>query len=305
MNRQTSAVKSIRIKESGFDLAFDYVIKILAVLIIAVVMYPLIYVISASFSNPLSIMRGDVWLLPKKFTLDAYKNVANSASILTGYFNTVIITVTATVINLLMTTICAYPLSRRDLWGKNGITIFITVTMFFSAGMIPNYLLIRDLNLLDNRWSLILPGMISVYNMLIMRNYFQNSIPDEIVEAAIIDGCGNIQTLIRVVLPLSKSIMAVLIIFYAVSHWNSYFDAMIYLSSKDKYPLQLVLRQFLLESSQIRDDAGLTQTIAESALAYVSLQYAIIVVSSLPLLIVYPFMQKYFTKGIMVGAVKG
>lgn len=305
MNRQTSAVKSIRIKESGFDLAFDYVIKILAVLIIAVVMYPLIYVISASFSNPLSIMRGDVWLLPKKFTLDAYKNVANSASILTGYVNTVIITVTATVINLLMTTICAYPLSRRDLWGKNGITIFITVTMFFSAGMIPNYLLIRDLNLLDNRWSLILPGMISVYNMLIMRNYFQNSIPDEIVEAAIIDGCGNIQTLIRVVLPLSKSIMAVLIIFYAVSHWNSYFDAMIYLSSKDKYPLQLVLRQFLLESSQIRDDAGLTQTIAESALAYVSLQYAIIVVSSLPLLIVYPFMQKYFTKGIMVGAVKG
>ena len=141
--------------------------------------------------------------------------------------------------------------------------------------------------------------------MLIMRNYFQNSVPEEIIEAATIDGCGNVQTLVRVVLPLSKSIYAVLVIFYAVSHWNSYFDAMVYLSSEDKYPLQLILRQLLLESTQIKDDMGLSQTIAEASLAYVSLQYAIIVVSSLPLIIVYPFMQKYFTKGIMVGAVKG
>ncbi len=304
-NKQMTVTKSMKIKATGFDLGFDIVVNILAVIIILIVMYPLVYVVSASFSNPLSIMRGDVWLLPKKFTLEAYRSVFNNAKILTGYKNTVIITVTATMINLVMTTICAYPLSRKDFWGKNFLTIFITITMFFSAGMIPNYLLIRNLGLLDSRWSLMLPGMISVYNMLIMRNYFQNSIPDEIVEAATIDGCTNVQTLIKVVLPLSKSILAVLVIFYAVSHWNSYFDAMIYLSSGEKYPLQLVLRQFLLESTQIQDDLGLNQTLAESSLAYVSLQYAIIVVSSLPLLIVYPFMQKYFTKGIMVGGVKG
>ncbi len=304
-NKQVTVTKSMKIKTTGFDLGFDIVVNILAVIIILIVMYPLVYVVSASFSNPLSIMRGDVWVLPKQFTLEAYRSVFNNAKILTGYKNTVIITGTATLINLVMTTICAYPLSRRDFWGKNFLTIFVTITMFFSAGMIPNYLLIRNLGLLDSRWSLMLPGMISVYNMLIMRNYFQNSIPDEIVEAATIDGCSNVQTLIKVVLPLSKSILAVLVIFYAVSHWNSYFDAMIYLSSEDKYPLQLVLRQFLLESTQIQDDLGLNQTLAESSLAYVSLQYAIIVVSSLPLLIVYPFMQKYFTKGIMVGAVKG
>lgn len=304
-NKQVTVTKSMKIKATGFDLVFDIVVHILAIIIILLVMYPLVYVVSASFSNPLSIMRGDMWLLPKKFTLEAYRSVFHNAKILTGYQNTVMITLAATIINLVMTTICAYPLSRKDFWGRNYITILITITMFFSAGMIPNYLLIRNLGLLDNRWSLILPGTISVYNMLIMRNYFQNSIPDEIVEAATIDGCGNVQTLIKVVLPLSKSILAVLVIFYAVGHWNSYFDAMIYLSSEDKYPLQLVLRQFLLESTQVQDDLGLNQTIAEASLAYVSLQYAIIVVSSLPLIIVYPFMQKYFTKGIMVGAVKG
>lgn len=244
-------------------------------------------------------------LFPVKFSLEAYKSVFTNSRILTGYKNTVMITVAATVVNLLMTTICAYPLSRKDFWGRNWLTILITFTMFFSAGMIPNYLLIRDLNLIDNRLALILPGAVSVYNMLIMRNYFQNSVPEEIIEAATIDGCGNIQTLIKVVIPLSKSIYAVLVIFYAVSHWNSYFDAMVYLTSEDKYPLQLILRKLLLESKQIKDDLGLSQTIAEASLAYVSLQYAIIVVSSLPLLIVYPFMQKYFTKGIMVGAVKG
>lgn len=298
-------MKGYKVKARGFDLTFDIIIKVLAVLIIILVMYPLIYVVSASFSNPLSIARGDVWLFPVKFSLEAYKSVFTNSRILTGYKNTVMITVAATVVNLLMTTICAYPLSRKDFWGRNWLTILITFTMFFSAGMIPNYLLIRDLDLIDNRLALILPGAVSVYNMLIMRNYFQNSVPEEIIEAATIDGCGNIQTLIKVVIPLSKSIYAVLVIFYAVSHWNSYFDAMVYLTSEDKYPLQLILRKLLLESKQIKDDLGLSQTIAEASLAYVSLQYAIIVVSSLPLLIVYPFMQKYFTKGIMVGAVKG
>lgn len=302
---RATSIKERKIKQHGFDLAFDIIIKVLSVLIIILVMYPLIYVLSASLSNPLAITRGQVWLFPKQFTLEAYKSVFGNLKILSGYKNTILITGVATLINLAMTTICAYPLSRKDLWGRNVITIFITFTMFFSAGMIPNYLLIRNLGLLNSHWSLILPGAISVYNMLIMRNYFQNSIPDEIIEASTIDGCSNIQILLRVVIPLSKSIYAVLLIFYAVGHWNSYFDAMVYLSSEAKYPLQLILRNFLLESTQIKDDLGLTATIAEASLSYVSLQYAIIVVSSLPLVIAYPFMQKYFTKGVMIGAVKG
>lgn len=303
--KEMAVPKKTKIKAHGVDLAFDIVVKVLAVLIIIIVMYPLIYVVSASLSSPLSIMRGKVWLLPDNFTLKAYISVFKNQSILTGYKNTIIIAVIGTFVNLLMTTLCAYPLSRKDFAGRNVFTIFITFTMFFSAGMIPNFLLVKNLGLLNNIWSLILPGSVSVYNMLIMRNYFQNSIPDEIIESATIDGCGNVRTLVEIVIPLSKSILAVLLIFYAVGHWNSYFDAMIYLSSEEKYPLQLILRQILLESTQMKDDSGLSQTLAEASLAYVSLQYAVIVVSSLPLLIVYPFIQKYFAKGIMVGAVKG
>lgn len=292
-------------RESASDLIFDIVIRILALVIISVILYPLIYVVSASFSNPLSITRGDVWLFPVNFTLDAYKKILDNQELIIGYKNTIIITLLGTTINVVMTTICAYPLSKKDLVGRNMITMFITFTMFFNAGMIPNYLLIRDLKLLDSIWSLILPGTISVYNMLIMRNYFQTTIPSELIEAAKIDGCTNIQTLNKIVLPLSKGIMAVMIIFYAVGHWNAYFNAMMYLSTESKYPLQLVLRRILLESQLIQEDTGVGYNTAESALAFVSIQYAIIVVSSLPVLALYPFMQKYFVKGVMIGAIKG
>ena len=298
--------KKSSIKETGFDKAFNYTVLFIAAIITVVVLYSLNYVVSASFSNPLDISRGTVVFLPKNITLSAYRTLANNKELITGYKNTVFITFFGTLINLAMTICCAYPLSRRNFAGKNVITMIVTFTMFFNAGMIPNYLLMKELHLLNSYWALMLPGAISVYNMLIMRNFFKTSIPEELFDSAIIDGSSNLQTLLRIVLPLSKGIIAVMVIFYAVGHWNSYFDAMMYLSKKAKYPLQLVLRNILLESQTYISEGGAAgYNTAEAALAYVSIQYAIIVVSSLPVLILYPLMQRYFVKGIMIGAVKG
>lgn len=304
MRKMKEPVSAIR--ATGADKAFDVTIHILAVTIILLVCYPLLYVVAASFSSPLEVSRGNVIFFPREITLDAYENIMKNRELLTGYANTVKITVLGTAINIFMTTCCAWPLSRRDLAGCGTITKFVTFTMFFSAGMIPDYMLINELGLMDSIWSLVLPGAVSVYNMLVMRNFFQTSIPDEVVEAAMIDGCGNIQTLVRVVLPLSKAIIAVMFIFYMVGHWNAYFNAMMYMQSADKYPLQLVLRNILLESkTYFAQGEGMGFATADAALAYVTIQYACIVVSSMPVLIIYPFMQKYFVKGVMIGAVKG
>lgn len=295
-----------KIKESGSDLAFSIVIYVLSALIILAAVYPLILVLSASFSSPSEIIRGNVVLFPKKLTLSSYKAILQDKDILRGFGNTVFITVAGTAINLVLTTMCAYPLSLKKLAGRNFLTIFVTFTMFFSAGMIPNYLLMKDLDLLDSYWVLMLPGAISVYNMLVMRNYFQTSIPEELKEAATIDGCTNLQTLIRIVLPLSKAIMAVMLIFYVAGHWNAYFDAMMYISDKNKYPLQLVLRQILLESqSYAEEGTAAGYSAVDATLKFVGVQYATIVVSSIPVMLLYPLMQKYFVKGVMIGAVKG
>lgn len=306
MAKTTAVAKTGKIKETGSDLAFDIVIHILAALAIIIALYPLIYVVSASFSSPGEVMRGHVVFFPKKLTLDSYKAVIHDSRVFRGYKNTIFIAVVGTAFNLIATTFCAYPLSLKNLPGKNVITVFITFTMFFSAGMIPNYLLMKELNLLNTYWVLLVPGLISVYNMLVMRNFFQNSIPGELIEAATIDGCGNLQTLFKIVLPLSKAIIAVMFIFYLVGHWNAYFDAMMYISDKSKYPLQLVLRSILLESASFAEE-GISQgfNALDAALSFVGIQYAIIVLSSLPVMIMYPFMQKYFVQGVMIGAVKG
>lgn len=296
--------KIIAIRESRGDRFFDGVIHVLAVIVIVLVIYPLWYVVIASFSSPAEVVRGNAIFWIKGFTLDAYNTVLKDRSILSGYVNTIKISVLGVGVNLFMTTCCAYPLSRRNLLGNALITKFITFTMFFSAGMIPNYLLIKDLGLLNSTWSLILPGSISVYNMLVMRNYFLTSIPNEIIEASSIDGCHNTGAFLRIVLPLSKPILAVMFIFYIVGHWNAYFDAMLYIRDKDKYPLQLVLRELLIESKTYRAEGAGFGT-ADSALAYVTIQFACIIVSTVPVLVMYPFMQKYFVKGIMIGAVKG
>lgn len=303
MNRSKNENLSL-IKESRNDKIFDVVIHILAVIIIILVIYPLWYVVVASISSPAEVARGNVIFWAKEATLKAYQTVMKDQSIISGYYNTIKVAVTGVVVNVFMTTCCAYPLSRKNLAGNSLFTKLITFTMFFNAGMIPNYLLIKDLNLLNSIWSLILPGAISAYNMLVMRNYFLTSIPNELIDAAAIDGCSHIGTFVKIVLPLSKPILAVIFIFCLVGHWNAYFDAMLYIRDADKYPLQLVLRELLIESKTYAAEGAGFGT-ADSALAYVTIQYACIIVSTIPVLIMYPFMQKYFVKGVMIGAVKG
>ncbi|MBP5332175.1 MAG: carbohydrate ABC transporter permease [Lachnospiraceae bacterium] len=304
--KEKKAAVPSKIKERGTDRAFNIFIYVFSALIILIVVYPLIFVLSASFSSPSEIIRGNVIFWPKGLNLDSYKAIISNSRILRGYGNTVFISVVGTAINIAMTTMCAFPLSNKKLAGRNVLTIFITFTMFFNAGMIPNYLLMKDLKLLNSYMVLMLPGAISVYNMLVMRNYFQSSIPGELIEAARMDGCGNLRTLFKIVLPLSKAIMAVMLIFYVAGHWNAYFSAMMYITDKDKYPLQLVLREILIQASSYTEE-GLGQgfSVVDASLKEVGIQYATIVVSSIPVMLLYPLMQKYFVKGVMIGAVKG
>lgn len=299
-------IKKRMFLHSKGDLVFGIVAVVLALFIIVVTGYPLVYALSASFSDPMSLSNGQMWLLPKGFNLAAYKEVFKSRDVFVGYRNTVIYAVVGTFINVSMTTMAAYPLSRPDLSGRSVITFLITFTMFFSGGMIPSYINIQNLNLLNTMWAMVLPGAIGVTNMIIMRNYFQHSIPGELVEAAYADGCTNLGVLFRIVLPLSKSILAVMFIFYFVGHWNAYFNALLYLDDKSKYPLQVFLRSILIQNDpgDMMGGSG-SQDSSQIQLIYETLKYAIIVVSSIPVLVMYPFVQRYFSKGIMMGALKG
>lgn len=250
-------------------------------------------------------VKGNVLLLPKKVTLIAYEAVAKNTSMLLGYRNTIFYTLLGTTMNVVMTIMVAYPLSKKDFRGRNLITVLFTVTVFFTGGMVPNFLLIRDLGLYDSIWALLLPSAVSMWNLVIMRTYFQSSIPEEICESAYIDGCSNIGTLLRIVLPLSMPILAVMVIFYGVGHWNSYFNALLYLRSREKYPLSLVLREILLQGmGQEKTGTEVVDSVAD-LLLFETLKYAVIIVSSLPMLILYPVLQRYFVKGAMIGSLKG
>ncbi|GIP37865.1 sugar ABC transporter permease [Paenibacillus sp. J31TS4] len=282
---------------------FDTVVNIIAALLVIVVLYPLIFIVSASFSDPAAVLNGEVVLLPKHFTLAAYENVFQNKQIWNGYGNSIVYTLVGTAINLIMTTLAAYPLSRPDLPGRGGIMFLITLTMFFSGGLIPTYLLVKSLGMVNTMWALIIPGAIATYNLIVMRTYFQSSIPWEIQEAALIDGCSNWKLLTHIILPLSKPILAVMVLFYAVGHWNSFFNALIYIRNKDMYPLQLVLREVLMVS---QDDAVVSNVGLENkVLLAESIKYAVIIISSLPVLVLYPFVQKHFVKGVMIGSLKG
>lgn len=289
------------IRDSAGDTVFLTIVTIFSALILCLVSYPLIYVISASISSGDAVMNGRVFLWPVDFSLEGYQMVLQEKSILVGFKNTVIYTVLGTFINMMMTTLLAFPLSQRKLPARRVIMFFITFTMFFSGGLIPTFLVVEKLSMVDTLWAMVIPGAISTFNLIIMRTYFESSIPIELGEAASIDGCGNFRFLLTVVLPLSTPIMAVLILYYAVGHWNSYFNALIYLRSNDRIGLQLALRQILL-ANQL---AGGGEGFGEMAKIGLTVKYAVIVVSSLPVLALYPFVQKYFTKGIMVGAIKG
>lgn len=288
------------------DVLMETFIVTLLGLLTVLIIYPLIYVISASFSDPLQVAAGHVILWPVSPTLDNYMQVFKNDGLMSGYRNSLIIMTIGTALNLGMTVLAAYPLSRKILWGKGFIMKMITFTMFFSGGLIPTYLLIGKTLKMMNSWSaLIIPGAISVYNMIIMRTYFISSIPYEIQEAAEIDGASHFGILFRVMLPLSGPILAVIGLYYAVGHWNSYFSALLYISEEAKQPLQLFLRKVLvLNSAQSIMDMASDEA-ARQAMRAETIKYSVIVLSSLPMLIIYPFVQKFFVKGVMIGSVKG
>lgn len=292
-------------RKSIADNVFQTVNYALLVFGMMITLYPVIYVLSASFSDPLRIIQGDIWLLPKGLNVNAYARVLRNADIMTGYRNSILYTVLGTVINLIMTTLGAFPLSRPQLPGQKILTVFILFTMFFSGGLIPSFMINQSLGLYNNIGVMVLPGAISVYNLMIMRSFFRSSIPIELYDAAYMDGANNFQTLFRVILPLSKPIYAVMLMYYGIGHWNAFFNALIYLNDRDKFPLQLVMRELLIQDnmSGMMGEGG--ETMVDQMLLSESLKYAVIVVASLPALVIYPFLQKYFVKGIMIGAVKG
>lgn len=297
--------KNSKVK-TGLDDKIFYAFSYTLIAILAlIVLYPMVYVISASMSSANALMSGKVWVLPVDISFDGYKAVLNSSNVWIGYRNTIFYTVVGTFINICMTLACAYPLSRTNLFGRGTIMFLFSFTMMFSGGMIPNYLLMKSLGLLNTRWALLLPGAISVYNMIVARTFIQSSIPGELLESAQIDGCSDFLYFFKMVLPLSKSIIAVLTLWYAVSHWNSYFNAFLYLTDKELYPLQIFLRDILVSSqinAEMMDDPELAEKLKT---AQMTLKYAMIVVSTAPLFAFYPFAQKHFVKGVMIGSVKG
>lgn len=299
--------KSNRIKSTGIDLVFDILVYTLATLALLIVLLPLMNVISSSFSSGRMVQTGRVGIFPKEFTLDAYKMVYGYRDIWIGYRNTIYYTIVGTFLNVVFTVLMAYPLSRKDLLGRGIVMKLMVFTMMFSGGLIPNYILVKDLHLINTPWALWLPGLVSVYNVIVMKTFFQSTIPDELLEAAKIDGCTNRKFLWSVVLPLSHTILAVMVLLYAIGHWNNYFSAMLYLNQENKYPLQIFLRDILI-STQI-DMSAMSGANVQEMLKRLEMQilmkYALIVVSSVPVFLMYPFVQKYLVKGVMIGSVKG
>ncbi|MCM3727394.1 carbohydrate ABC transporter permease [Neobacillus cucumis] len=298
----TQAAKTIKSKE---DKIFDVVNTIFLSLICLAVLYPLYFVIIASISNPNMVYNGEVWLFPKEITFEGYKRIFSDPKIWLGYKNTVVYTVVGTVIQVSLTLMAAYALSRKDFYGKGFFMMVILFTMFFNGGLIPTYLVVKDLGMLNTIWAMILPKAVAVWNLIVARSFFEENIPNELLEAGKIDGCSNTKFFLKVVLPLSKPIIAVMVLFYAVGQWNSYFDALIYLNDESLYPLQLILRNILTQNQlSIKMLSDLDNLAAQQQVGEI-IKYGIIIVGALPLLIVYPFVQRHFVKGVLIGGVKG
>lgn len=294
-----------RIKSSVGDRLFTSMIYALLSVFFLMILYPLIFILSASISDPSAVVSGKVWLWPVQPTLMGYEAVFKHKLIGSGFANSVYYTVFGTAINIVMTVLAAYPLSRSDLYGKNVIMLLFVFTTMFSGGLIPGYLLVKDLGMLNTVWAMVLPGALSVWNVIITRTYFQTALPAELLEAAQIDGCNDFKFVGKIVIPLSGPIIAVMTLYYAVGHWNQYFNAMIFLNKQNLYPLQIVLRNILIQNDvnalMLSDIANVAQREALRVL----LKYSLIVVSTLPLMLVYPFVQKHFVKGVMIGSLKG
>ena len=295
-----------RVRESWGDRVFNAITLLLLLVIIVLVAYPLVYVVSASFSSTTAVMAGRVWLYPVEFSLKAYETVFGYEAIMTGYLNSLVYTSAGTIVSLILTVLCAFCLSRKDFLGRKTVGLMVLFTMIFNAGLVPNYLLINNtLKWSNSIWALIIPNAMNAWYVILMRSYFENSIPLELFEASDIDGCSVYRQLTSLVLPLSGPIIAVIALYSAVGLWNSYFDALIYINNKGMFPLQLVLRNILILNQMDMDVLPDLRDMASRQGMSNLLKYAVIVVSSAPLLIMYPFVQTYFVKGVMVGSVKG
>ena len=290
-------------KRWSSDNISEIMLYVWTVLVLIVTLYPLYFIVIASFSDPYAVGNGQVWLLPSGFTFDGYKELLNHPRIWIGYRNTIAYTIVGTLIGLAVNLSAAYALSRKDLFGRKTITLFFIFTMFFNGGLIPTFLTIRDFGLYDTFLVLVLPFAVGVFDIIVARTFFQNSIPTDLWEAAQVDGCGNLRYYFMIVLPLSKAIISVLALWIAVGHWNSYFNALIYIKDDALYPLQLVLRNILI-TNQMQSDMG-TGEAAQVALRLANmLRYSVIIVATIPIMCIYPFVQKYFNQGVMIGAVK-
>ena len=302
-------MKTKAVKRCREDIIFDTVIFIVLTLILFIVAYPLYWVIISSFSDPTAVSAGKVLLRPIGFTLKGYAEVFKNSQVMRGFFNSIVITFVGVCVNLAVTLPTAYALSRDNFSGKKPITVFYMITMFFGGGMIPTYLVVKNMQLLNTIWALVLPGCLSVYNMIVARTFFKSNISEELYEAGEIDGCTQSRFFFQIALPLSKAIIAIMVLYYGVGHWNSYFSALLYISDQDKYPLQLVLRNILITNqtalSQTATTAAARAALQEQQQLIDVMKYSLIIISSVPVLIMYPLVQKHFVKGVMIGSVKG
>lgn len=291
------------VTNSGSDKVFNVIVDIILAIFALIILLPLVHVLSSSFSSPGSVYRGEVFLLPKNFSLRCYELVLQRSDIWIGYRNTILYTLIGTVIAVSVQMMAGFALSRRDLPLRPFVNIIFILTMFVSGGMIPTYLVVKSIGILNTMWAVILPGCISAYNIIIVRTFIHSSLPFELQEAGMIDGCGNLKMFFLIVFPLCMPIVAVMTLYAIVGYWNSYFNALIYITDSDKFTLQLVLQNILMQNET--GTSGGTISGGEQALLSEALKYSTIVVSSLPILILYPFFEKYFEKGMIVGSLKG
>ena len=305
-------MKPSTIRRTGADKVFDTVNVIIMALLLLVTIYPLYFVLIASISDPFEVVQGNLFLYPKGFSLDAYKNVFDEPRIWIGYRNTIFYTITGTLFSLFLTIPSAYALSKKSLPGRSLLNIYFLIPMYFSGGLIPTYLVIKSMQLVNRWYSLIFIGASSVYNMIVTRVYFQSNVPEELYESARIDGASEIKTFVSIAMPLVMPIVAVMTLFFAVARWNDYFNALVYVTKNDYLPLQMVLRSILLHSATALEnldtssmDANAVKQAARLSYMAEAMKYALIIVASLPLLVAYPFVQKHFVKGMLIGAIKG
>lgn len=293
--------------KKGFSLsdkAFNRLNNIFVSIIVLIIIYPLILVISASISDPAAVSSGKMWLWPVDVTFEGFKKVFTNGDIWMGYRNTIMYTILGTLIHLVILLPCAYALSRKEVLGKKFILWFILFTMLFNGGLIPTFILVKSLGMVDTIWAIIIPGVVGAWSILVARTFFESNVPDELVEASKIDGATDFLIFRKIVLPISLPIIAVMALFHGVSLWNQYFNALIYLSDRDLFPLQLVLRELLIINEMDANTVGTEEALVDQVKTAALIKYAVIIVSSLPLLIVYPFVQRFFVQGVLIGSVK-